>query len=363
VIGWLKRSFNNVLASGTAAEFARLKVPSLTDETASAVESASYPGHAPELHDALRDQAVAQVRAAEQLPLDPSASLADALKLERIKKQNEDLLQAQDSADTRGREYIAAVNQLASLTRPRSIVLGCLVLVVGIAIAAAVVGVFLGPTIDTYLLHSYWGSVFQTDADAFSATLGFYAASGLIVLLFGLPLALVIWKRGRLHWTAKLGLILVDLGVAAGFGVIRLGDGFAWQAVAVSIIEFAVNLLGTVIVFGVAQALEGDAKDIEPYRKAKADVKAKARLLTQARRIVVESEARLLAQIRPLESREDSVRRADRYATLATATVSAAYAVETSKLLNREAQNPSDDALTDGIGAHLAAEFAREGKR
>lgn len=366
MIAWLRKQAMDAFGARATPEFSRLKAESIAEEAAGAVQEANFPGYAPELHEALRDRAIAEVRAAAPRPIDPSVSLADAWALERIARLQEELSRAQDFAEGARAGHAAAVVRLIAIRKPMGLPSRCLIALASICCVGLVVmaiGALLAPSADAYLLRSYLQSVFDADVERFAAVVALYLATACAAGLLGSQLLAVFITRGGLHWGLKGLFVLSDVAFAGAFALVRLGDHFSWQAVAVSVFEFALSLACTLFIFALAWLLKRDAERAESYRPVEHEVNERAKLHAQSSGVVREIETRLLAQMCALEVREDGVRRAELHDALAAATVSAAYAVEVSKLLGREAQNPSEEALTDGIAAHLAVEFAREGKR
>ena len=341
-----------------------LRASFIADRVAEDVRRAAYPGYAPELVAALTNREVAQVDAAGSLPVDPNASDADACLVERLEALRADV--------SRGRERRAATRiaseeagrRLHGLPRP----MGLLALlavhlcaIVGTAIVAAAIGALLAPSVDAYLLRSYITATFETDAGMFSASLSLWLAIACAAALLGGQLLAVLLTRGALSWAMKAAFVVFDAAFAGGFAVMRLGDGFSWQAVAVSLFEFAVSGVGTLMLLAVARTLRRDAERAEPFRIAKQEHVFCIETERQTVSALESAETSLAEQVHRLGEREDALRRHERLRELARATATAEYAVATSKMIGDETRNESATALMDHVDRHLHADRPHRG--
>jgi hypothetical protein len=343
-----------------------LRIDEIGDEAARSVAETGYPGDSKAVRRGVNERAVAQVRAAEALPIDPEAACSDRWLLERfewLERIRERALADLESARALegGRRM-----KVASLPRPIGVLGWILIAVpVGALLAAGVVVLagHLSPSVDAFILRRYVTSILQGESEAYSAELSFCLALFTAAFVLGAPFLLVLRTRGAVSWALKLLIIVGDLIIAAAYGLMRLADTFSFQALSVSLIELAVSLLATVCALGLGSLLRKDLPKVEPYAVAVAERRATLRLRRDAERGLEKADAVLQAHGETVAKREDAHRRRDLTRALALATSDAACTVAVAKLVAEAAKEPPEERVADEIAAHLAAEFNREEKR
>ena len=354
---------SRVLGAAADVSCSRLPATSLNDEIAADVARAAFPGYAEQLLGPLTDRAVAEIEAAAALPIDPTSSHADRWALELVESLREAFATSQATVASAKGVLDAAKHRLAGLPKPFGVAGWCALVAVCTVCtlaASAAIGALLASSADAYLFRSYLQSILDADAEQVSALFAFSITTACALSFHGTQIVTVLLTRGRLHWGIKVAFIAADVCFAGGFAVMRLGDEFSWQAVAISVFEFALSLVFTVFVMALTPALRRDAERSEPFRVAAAEVRTAEAAHRAALGDADNAEQRLFEQMQTIEKREDAVRRAPRFAALATRTVPAAYAVALSQLVGNEARNESERSLTEAIESHLAAEFADE---
>jgi hypothetical protein len=148
---------------------------------------------------------------------------------------------------------------------------------------------------------------------------------------------------------------LGDVVFCSAYGVLRMGAGFNWAALAVTLLEIGVTLTATATAFGIGRVLRRNAALAGPYRIGAARVKAAREVHRRLERALLEVEEARAAAQEAIARREDATRRHDSFQKLALNSARARYAVLTAKLVAEAAKLPVETAMLGALENVLAA--------
>lgn len=240
----------------------RLALDRVADEIRAVVRKAGVVVYSPLFHEALRQKAVAEIRATISPAIDPAHSLEDRVGVEQLTHRAEAISEATDHLAAKRAERIFAQSARAALVEPMSratrtsIMIGTLAAATGVAV---VIGYLMASSIDVYLVRNYVLNVYGSRATPTSASWALMISIGTALALL-VPQALAVtasfWSRAGA--ASKLGFLALDLVFSGAFATVRLGERISYQSIALSLFEAALLAVCTLALVRIGAVLHQD---------------------------------------------------------------------------------------------------------
>lgn len=346
--------------TGIAPAPQRLVISGITEQIAGDVEQSGAIDHCEATEEGLINRSVASVEAASPLPLDDEGH-ADRRLIADLARHDRRVAGAETHAEACRARHRGLEDAL--LRTPRCWGRGVLcvvaaVYVAGAAMAGAVVGAVLAPSVDGGFFGNYLGSKFDGDAGLFAMVVSYLAAGGSVFLLCLLQLCTVLGTGGHLGAFRTAQLVVLDLIFAGAWGLQRLADGGRAMAMSITLLEFVMMAVYAAALGALAVALRKNGERAERYRPAAADERAAKTACEKAEAALAADEAARNVLLDAVAARELAGRTAGSRKTLVTELAKTAYRVSTGAAIESALANPTLERFNTDFDRHLASRAA-----